>query len=155
MRYGVPKVLLNVADVGVRITKGLNIYEFGVRLNGRLQCIVIVWVDKCCINAILAQRVLQQIIGSAVDGIGSHHMVTGVCQVGDGVSYSCCTRGNGQAAYTAFQCGNAILKNSLSSVGQTAIDVSCILQVETITGVLASVAGSACSWPTWSCSVSK
>ena len=63
-------------------------------------------------------------------------MVTGVCQVGDGVSYSCCTRGNGQAAYTAFQCGNAILKNSLSSVGQTAIDVSCILQVETITGVL-------------------
>ena len=79
---------LNVADVGVRITKGLNIYEFGVRLNGCLQCIVIVWVDKCCINAILAQRVLQQIIGSAVDGICCHHMVTGVCQVGDSVSHS-------------------------------------------------------------------
>ena len=82
---------LDVADVGVRVTKGLYIYEFGVRLNGSLQSVVVVGVDKSCVDAILAQRVLQQVIGTAVDGIGSHHMITGVCQVGDGVSHSSST----------------------------------------------------------------
>ena len=52
--------------------------------------------------------------------------------VGDGSS----TRGDGQSGYTTLKGSHTILKHTLSGVGQTTVDITCIAQTETVGSVL-------------------
>ncbi len=63
-------------------------------------------------------------------------MVTLAGESRDGVGEGCCARSDGETCDTAFESGDALFKDILSGVGETAVDVACILQVETVGCVL-------------------
>jgi hypothetical protein len=49
------------------------------------------------------------------------------------------TENAGEASDTAFEGSNALFKNVLRRVGETAVDVAGVLQVEAVRGVLSAV----------------
>jgi hypothetical protein len=66
-------------------------------------------------------------------------MVTLAGKSSNGVSEGCCARSDCEACDTAFESGDALFKDILRRVGEAAVDVAGILQVETIRGVLCAM----------------
>ena len=97
----------------------------------------IVSVHKGGGDAELGQGVLQQIVTTAVDGLLSYDVVTGLSQCLDGVGDGSCTGSSSQSSHAAFQSGNALLEHILGGVGQTAVDVAGVCQTEAVRSVLA------------------
>jgi len=88
-------------------------------------------------DAELGQGVLQQVVAAAVDGLLCHDVVTGLCQRLDGVGDGGSAGSSGQSSHAALQSSDTLLEHILRGVGQTAVDVACIGQTETVSGVLA------------------
>ena len=82
---------------------------------------------------------LQQVVGAAVDSVGSYHVVTGISEVRDGVGHGSGAGSNGEASYSSFESGHTVFEDTLCSVGQTAVDVAGILEVEAVGSVLSVV----------------
>ena len=66
-----------------------------------------------------------------------HDVVTGLCQRLDGVGDGGSAGSGGQSSHAALQSSDALLEHILRGVGQAAVDVACIGQTETVSGVLA------------------
>ena len=66
-----------------------------------------------------------------------HDVVTGLCQRLDGVGDGGSAGSSGQSSHAALQSSDALLEHILRGVGQAAVDVACIGQTETVSGVLA------------------
>ena len=79
---------------------------------------------------------LQQVVGTAVDGLLGDHVVTclgeGLQGIGDGGG----ARGDGEASNAALERGNAVLKDALGGVGQTAVDVTGVGKAKAVSSVL-------------------
>jgi len=128
---------INVGDIAVGVAQCLQIDGLGVGLDGVLHLGQIVSVDKGGGHAELGQGVLQQVVAAAVDGLLCHDVVTGLCQRLDGVSDGGSAGSGGQSSHAALQSSDALLEHILRGVGQAAVDVACIGQTETVSGVLA------------------
>lgn len=101
-----------------------------------LERIVVVGVDECRVDAVLRQGMLQQVVSTTVDGVCCYHMITSISEVCDSVGHCCCTGSNGEATYSTLEGCDTILEDTLCGVGQTTVDVSGILKVETVGGML-------------------
>ena len=64
-------------------------------------------------------------------------MVAGLSQCFDGVGDSSSAGSGCQSSHAALQSSDALLEHILSGVGQAAVDVACVSQTETVSGVLA------------------
>ena len=82
---------------------------------------------------------LQEIVGTAVNRTLRHHMVTLAGESRDGIGKGCCTGCDCEGRDTAFEGGNAFFKDILRRVGETAINIACIFQMEAVRGVLSAV----------------
>ena len=127
---------VDVGDIGVGIAKRLEVDDRGVVLDGTLDLSQVVRIDKGSLDAKLGERVLQQVIGAAIDGLLGNHVVAGLGEglqsVGDGGS----TRSDSETSHATLERGDAILKDALSGVGQTAVDVTGVGKTKAVSGVL-------------------
>ena len=60
---------------------------------------------------------IQQIIGPAIDRLGSDNMVAGTSNVLKSVSDGGCARSDGKGGHSAFQCGETFFQYILGRVG--------------------------------------
>ena len=130
---------LDVRDVGMRVAERLDEHELRVFLDGSLDFFEVAGVHERGIDAERAERMLQEVVGTAVDGALGNHVVTLAGEGSNGISEGCRTGSDSEASDTAFESGDALFKNVLRGVGKTAVDVARILQVETIRGMLGAV----------------
>ena len=79
---------------------------------------------------------VEQIVGSAVDGLGGDDVVPGLGEVeygvGDGRGSGC----DGESGASSLEGGDPLLEDLLGRVGQTAVDVPGVLESETVGGML-------------------
>ena len=129
--------LLDVNDVAVGIAEGLDEQEFRLRTDGFLEVIQVGRVHEGGRDAVGDERVLQEVVGAAVDGLGRYDMVACTSDVQDCVGDGGGAGGDGQRAHAAFQRGDALLQDVLGGVRQAAVNVAGIRQAETRGGVRA------------------
>ncbi len=138
----------NLVDVGharVGVAEGLDEHRLGVGLESGLYGIEVGRVDQCGLDAILAQCVLQQVGGAAVEVVGGNHVVAGLGHVEQAVGHGCGAAGQCQCGCAPFEGGHTFFKHVLCRVGQAAVYVACIAQPEAVGAVLAVVEHIACS----------
>ena len=127
---------VNVGNVRVGVTQGLQVDGAGVLLDGVLDLGQVMGVDKGGGHAESGQGVLQQVGGAAVDGFLGNDVTAVLGQGLDGVVDGGSAGSNGQSGNTALQSRDALLEHILGGVGQTAVNVAGVLQVEAVSGVL-------------------
>ena len=121
-----------VEHIGVGVAEGLGIYYFCVGLDSCLERLEVVYIKNGIADTLRAERVGNQVVGTAIEVVGSDDMVTSLHDVLKGISDSSSTRGDSQTSHTTLEGCDAIFEHTLSGVGQTTIDISCIAETETI-----------------------
>ena len=136
MLMGYGRNALEVKYITIRITKRFGIYYFCVGLDSGLEGCEVVDIDDCITDALSSQRVGDQVIGTTIEVVGSHDVIASLNdvlqRVGDGGS----TRGYCETCHTTLKGSHTILEHTLSGVGKTAIDVTCIAEAETVGSML-------------------
>ena len=130
---------VDVGDVGVGVAQGLQVDGAGVGPDGVLELHQVVGVHEGALDAERRQRVGQQVVGAAVDGLLGHDMAATLGQrlqrVGDGSR----SRRRGQRRNAPFERRDALLQDLLGGVGETPIDVAGVGQTKARGGMLAVV----------------
>ena len=78
----------------------------------------------------------NQVVRTTIEVVGSHDMVTILRDILKCVGDSGSTRGYSQTGYTTLKSSDTILEHTLSRVGQSTIDITCIAKAETVGSVL-------------------
>ena len=81
----------------------------------------------------------QQVVAAAVDGLLCYDVVASLSKCLNGVGNRCGAGSGSQSGNTALECCNALLEHILRGVSQTAVNIACIRQTETVSCVLAVV----------------
>ena len=115
---------IDVDDTRVGVAQRLDEDGFGVGPYGLLEIREVGRVDKGGGNAVGGQRVVEQVVGAAVDGVGRDDVVAGDGEVLEGVGHGSGSRGDGQGGYTPFEGGEALFEYILCGVTQPAVDVA-------------------------------
>ena len=79
---------------------------------------------------------LQQVVGATVDGLLSHHVVTGLGKGLQGIGDGSSAGGDGKTCHAALECGDTVLEDALGGVGQTTVDVTGVGKTKAVGGVL-------------------
>ena len=96
-------------------------------------------IDKFCPDPIGRQGLVQQVIGTAVNGLLGNDVLARVGKGQDGIGDCCRAGSNSQASHAAFQRGHSVLQDSLGGVGQTPVDIAGVPQIKTVSRVLGAV----------------
>ena len=123
---------INVSYSRIRVSECLSKYRLGVRLYGLFQCVEIVDFHNSVCHTLCCESVGDKVVGSAVEVVSCHNVVASLSNVLKGVCDSSSTACYSQSGHTPFKRGNTVFENSLSGVGQTAVDVTRIAQSETV-----------------------
>ncbi|CCY18835.1 putative uncharacterized protein [Eubacterium sp. CAG:786] len=127
--------LFDVGNVGVRVAQGLNIQRLCVLVYGCFKGAFNVGVNELCSNSVQREGVRQQVVGSAVDGVGSHDILTLLCERLNGVGDRCGAGSSREGCNAALKRGNSLFENVLGGVRQSAVDVACVRKTEACGGV--------------------
>ena len=127
---------VDVGDVGVGVAERLEIDDRGVVLDGALDLVQVMSVDKRGLDAKLGERMLQQVVGATVDGLLGNHVVTGLGKSLQGIGDGSSTGGDGETCHATLECGGTVLEDALGGVGQTAVDVTGVGKTKAVGGVL-------------------
>jgi len=122
--------LFNVNQRCVRVTDGLDEDGLCLIVNRVFKSALFVRVYERCGDAVLRERVLEQIVGAAVDGLRGNDVVTCACEVEERIIDGCCTGSDAKRCHAALKGCNALLKCVHGGVRQTAVDVACICERE-------------------------
>ena len=152
IRYGVATVLSTISgtpqlvrdgrdvgdveDVVLRVGDGLREERLGVGPHGRAPGLQVVGIlDEADLDADLGQRVVEQVVGAAVQPRAGHDVVAGAGQVEDREGLGGLTGGQEQRRDAAFQRGDALLDDGGGRVADAGVDVALDLQPEQRRGV--------------------
>ena len=127
---------VDVGDVGVGVTERLEIDDRGVVLDGALDLVQVMGINEGGLDTKLGERVLQQVVGTAVDGLLGDHVVTGLGEGLQGIGDGGGARGDGEASNAALERSDTVLEDALGGVGQTAVDVTGVGKTKAVGGVL-------------------
>ena len=128
--------LLDVGDVELGIAQRLGVDGAGLVVDGGAQAVEVVGVDKLHLDAQPRQRVVEEIVGAAVERGGGDDLVAGRGQRGDGERLRRLARGRGQRRRAAFERRHALLKDVGGGVHDAGVDVAELLQREQAAGVV-------------------
>ena len=120
----------NVDQSGVGVADGFNKQRLRVAVDRVFKRVFLVRVHKGGGDTILGQGVLQQVVGTAVNGFGGDDVVARAGEVQEGVGDRRRTGRHAQRRHAAFQRRNALLKSVHRGVGQTAVNVARVRQTE-------------------------
>ena len=131
--------LIEIEDLAVRVTEGLGIEGLRVRLDGCLYLLVVVRIYESGGYTVVCKSMCEVVVGSAVDVLRGNDVVAGMRNglkcVGNGSGTRCDT----ECGDTTLEGGHSLLEDILCRVCQSRIDVSCILQCETGSGMIGIV----------------
>ena len=127
---------VDVGDVGVGVTERLEIDDRGVVLDGALDLVQVMSIDEGGLDTKLGERVLQQVVGTAVDGLLGDHVVTSLGKCLQGIGDGSGTGGDGKTGHATLERGDTVLEDALGGVGQTAVDVTGVGKTKAVGGVL-------------------
>ena len=130
---------IDVGDVAVGVSQGFQIDSLCIFLNSVFHFFQIVSVHKRRCNTVLRQRMFQQIVASAVDGLLDHDVSAVGCQRLHGIGDCRCAGSHGQRRAAAFQCGQPFFQHVLGGIGQAPVNVAGVFQAETVRRVLTVV----------------
>ena len=123
---------LDINYLRVRVAERLDGDRLCIRLDRSLDSLIVERINKGCGNSVIRKCMCQQVVGSAVDVLCCYDMVSCMCNCLIGIGKCCCTGTNGKCCRAAFECCDSRLEGSLCRVGQTAVDIACISQAETV-----------------------
>lgn len=102
---------LKVGHVVARVADALNVDGLCAVVDGGGQLLGLVAVDKLGRDAQAGEDDLELVVGAAVQVRGRDDVVAGVCEGGDGEELGGLAGGRGEGSDTAFEGGNALLKD--------------------------------------------
>ena len=119
---------ININDVRIRISQCFYKDCFRIFLNSLLEIGQIIRSYKSGRNAIRGQCMRQQIVRSAINGLGSHNVITCTRNILKSIGQSCRTGSNRQPRNTSLKSCNALFEHPLCGICQSAVDITRILQ---------------------------
>lgn len=128
--------LFDVDKVSVGVAEGLNEDSLGIVPDSILECALFIGINESSADAVLGKSVFEEVVCTAVNGLGSNDVLAGLCQVLDSVSDSSCAGSYCKSCNTALKSSDPLLEDVLSGVGKSAVDVACVLETETVCCVL-------------------
>ena len=130
---------VDVGNVAVGISERFKVNCLRVRLDCRFDLGKVVRVDERCGHAECLERMGKQVVCAAVDGLLADDVIALLREGFDRIGDCRRTGGNRQTRDAAFKRGNALFKDVLRGVGESAIDVAGVAQRETVCRVLGIV----------------
>ena len=114
---------LNVEHVVAGVGHGLAVEQLGVGADCGAPLVEVVRIlNEGGFDAEIGEGVLEQVIGTAVHGGRSDHVVTGTGNVQDCVGDGCLTGGQQQRANAAFQGSDTVFDNFLGRVVEAGVN---------------------------------
>ena len=113
--------------------------RLGAAVDGRAQAVEVVGIDEPHRDAQLRQRVVEQVVGAAVERSGGDDLVARRGQRDDGERLRRLARGQRQPRDAAFERGNALLEDVGGRVHDAGVDVAELLQREQPGGMVGIV----------------
>ena len=129
------RYFLQINQVAIRIAEGLDENGLRMLLNCLLEVIQIARVDKRGRHSIDRQGISQQVIGSSVDSIRRHDVVSLTGDILDGIRNGSRTGSHRQGRHSPFQRSNPLFEHSLCRVRQTTVNISSLFQTEAGSGM--------------------
>ena len=127
---------VDVRDIGVRVAEGLEVDCLGVRANCILDLIELVRIDKGGLDAELLQRVREEVVGAAVDGLLCDNVVARLRECLEGVGNCRRTGCDRECRGAALKRCDSLLKDILRGVRKSAVDVAGVSQTEAVCRML-------------------
>ena len=131
----------DVGDVAGRVADGLHVHGLGALVDQLGEAGRVAVVGKAGLDAVLRQRVREQVVGAAVQCRAADDVVA---HLGDGlqrVQDGRLAAGHRQRADAAFQRRHALFQHVGGGVRDAGVDVARHLQVEQVGAVLRAVEG--------------
>ena len=130
--------LFNVQHGQGGVCDGLTEHHLGVGLEGSVQLLLgAQGVYKGGSDAHFSHGDRDEVEGAAVDGAGSHDVVTGLAEVEQGKEVGCLTAGGEHGGGAALQLADLFGYHVAGGVLQTGIEIAVCLQIEQLAHVLA------------------
>ena len=130
----------DVQDVDLRVSNCFAEESLGVWANRLLPGVeVILVLHKGDLDADLGQRVLEQVVGSAINRGGAHNVVARMRDVQNRVGGRCLTRREQEGSGATLEGRNPLLRNVLRGVHDAGVNVSEFCQRKKVRGVLGAV----------------
>ena len=126
---------VDIRNVAVGIAQGFNINSPGVILNRVFYLSKIMDIYKAGSDAEIGQRMLQQIIAAAVDGLLGNKMTAVLSQCLQNIVNGSSAGRNSQRCNTAFQSGNSLFKYLLGGIGKPSVDIAGIRKAKSGSGM--------------------
>lgn len=120
-----------VDQVAVGITESLDKQGLCRRAYRLLEIGRIRRVDKCGGHAVDRQSIVEQIVSPAIDSVGGHDMIALRHQPEYGIGHGSGAGRQRQNGHAAFESGHALLEHILGGIGEPAVDVALLLEIET------------------------
>ncbi len=137
--------VLEVEDVTLGVAERLGVEGLGVGPDGGPPGVEVVGVvDEGDLDPELGQRVVEQVVGAAVQGGRRDHVAAVLGQVEQGDGLGRLAAGHGQRRHPALEGGHPLLEDGLGRVHDPGVDVAQLLQPEQgggVGGVAEGVAG--------------
>ena len=128
--------LLDVGHVELGIAERLGVDGAGLVVDGGANAVEVVGVDEADVDAQPRQRVVEQVVGAAVERCGGDDLVAGGGQGGDGQGFRRLAGGRRQSRRAAFERGHALLEDVGGGVHDARVDVAELLQREQPAGMV-------------------
>jgi hypothetical protein len=128
-----------VGDVALRVAQALDEDRLGAAVDQRLEARRVAVVGEADLDAVLRQRVCEQVVGAAVQRRRRHDVVA---RLGDGlhrIGDRRLPRGERQRRDAALERGQALLQHRLRGVHDAGVDVARHLEVEQVGTMLGAV----------------
>lgn len=129
----------DIRDVGMRVAESFDEDELRVALDSGFDALEVVSVNESRFDTEVAERMLHQVESTAVNRALDNHVVSAAGKSRDGVSDGSGTRSNRESGNAAFEGSDTFFENALSRIGDAAIDVTGVLQGETVSGMLSAM----------------
>ena len=117
----------------------LGVIDAGALVGGRAEALRVGRVGETHIDALLAQRVVEEVPGPAIEICGTHHIVAGDCKILDRNGTGGLAGGEGESSHSAFKGRDPLLEHIRGWIHDPRVDVAELLQREQILGVLRAV----------------
>ena len=121
---------IDVGDVAVGIAQGLQIDGFRVGPDGAFQLFQVMGIHEGGRDAVMGQSMGQQVVAAPVDCLLGYNMAAVLGQGQDGICNGRRAGSQGQSRHTAFQGRQSLLQHVLGGIGQAAVDIPGIRQIE-------------------------
>ncbi len=130
---------VQICHVAVGVAECFHIDGFCVGTNGCFEGFQVIHVYDSVCNALCAERVGNQVVGTTVQVVGCYDVVAILCNVLQSVGDGSGTRCHSKASYAAFKSSYTVFEHALGGIGQTSVDVTSVAQTKAVSCMLGVV----------------